>query len=80
MQRPHCEVTSPWGQVRQAAHSSVRNPWMQGEVMASFGGGSQGYHFRPLPQLVYHFENVFDRRSGPRRGFIAAPIPIQPLP
>ena len=32
------------------------------------------------PQFVYHFENVFDWRSGPRRGFIAAPIPIQPSP
>ena len=29
----------------------------------------------PLPQIVYHFENVFDWRSGPRRGFMAAPIP-----
>ena len=29
---------------------------------------------------VYDFENVFDWRSGPRRGFITAPIPIQPSP
>ena len=26
--------------------------------------------------MVYHFENVFDRRSGPRRGFNPVPIPI----
>ena len=29
--------------------------------------------------MGYHFENVFDWRSGPRRGFNTAPIPIQPL-
>ena len=53
---------------------------MQGEVMVSFGVGYQGYHFpRPSP-IVYHFENVFDRRSGPRRGFNPVPIPIQPSP
>ena len=28
-------------------------------------------------RMKYHFENVFDWRSGPRRGFIPAPIPIQ---
>jgi hypothetical protein len=53
---------------------------MQGEVMASFEGGYQGYHFQPRSPIVYHFENVFDRRSGPRRGFNPVPIPIQPLP
>jgi len=41
---------------------------MQGAVMASFVG-PQGYHFREPMPIVYHFENVFDRRSGPRRGF-----------
>jgi len=41
---------------------------MQGAVMASFVG-PQGYHFRRSSQIVYDFENVFDRRSGPRRGF-----------
>jgi hypothetical protein len=30
--------------------------------------------------MRYDFENVFDWRAGPRRGFNAAPIPIQPLP
>jgi hypothetical protein len=30
--------------------------------------------------MVYAFENVFDWRSGPRRGLMAAPIPIHPLP
>jgi hypothetical protein len=30
--------------------------------------------------MWYHFENVFDWRSGPRRGFITAPIPIHPQP
>src|SRR5207302_1084646 len=31
-------------------------------------------------RMKYHFENVFDWRSGPRRGFIPAPIPIQSPP
>jgi len=30
--------------------------------------------------IVYDFENVFDWRSGPRRGLIPAPIPIRPSP
>ena len=30
--------------------------------------------------IVYDLENVFDWRSGPRRGLITAPIPIQPSP
>jgi hypothetical protein len=30
--------------------------------------------------MVYHLENVFDRRSGPRRGPLTVPIPIQPSP
>jgi hypothetical protein len=34
----------------------------------------------PVAQIVYHFENVFDWRSGPRRGFIPVPIPIHPSP
>jgi hypothetical protein len=29
---------------------------------------------------MYDFENVFDWRSGLRRGLMAAPIPIQPSP
>ena len=52
---------------------------MQGAVITSFMG-PQGYHFRPSTPIVYHFENVFDRRSGPRRGFNPVSIPIQPLP
>jgi hypothetical protein len=51
---------------------------MQGSVMTSFVG-PQGYHFRVSTPIVYHFENVFDRRSGPRRGFTPVPIPIQSL-
>jgi len=42
--------------------------------------GHQGYHFRSTGPMVYHFENVFDRRSGPRRGLFTVPIPIQPSP
>ena len=34
----------------------------------------------PSHDIVYDFENVFDWRSGPRRGLITAPIPIQPSP
>jgi hypothetical protein len=37
----------------------------------------------PGPQgcrILYDFENVFDWRSGPRRGFTPAPIPIHPSP
>jgi hypothetical protein len=79
MHREQREVTSPWGQVRQEVHSSVRNPWMQGAVMTSFVG-TQGYHFRDSTPIVYHFENVFDRRSGPRRGLNPVSIPIQPSP
>jgi hypothetical protein len=32
------------------------------------------------PGIVYDFKNVFDWRSGPRRGLITAPIPIQSPP
>jgi len=37
--------------------------------------GNQGYHFHDSRQICYHFENVFDRRSGPRRGFKPRPDP-----
>ena len=52
---------------------------MQGSVMASYVG-PQGYHFHDSRQIWYHFENVFDRRSGPRRGLNPVSIPIQPSP
>ena len=52
---------------------------MQGSVMTSFVG-PQGYHFRVSTPIVYHFENVFDWRSGPRRGFNPRLDPIQPSP
>src|SRR5512132_1759087 len=47
MHREQRDVTSPCGQVRQEVHSSVRNPWMQGAVMASFGGAPRV----PLPRI-----------------------------
>ena len=31
-------------------------------------------------RMWYAFENVFDWRSGPRRGRLTAPIPTQHLP
>src|SRR5206468_429221 len=46
MHRLQRDVTSPCGQVRQEVHSSVRNPWMQGSVMASFAGAPRV----PLPR------------------------------
>ena len=53
---------------------------MQGSVMVTFGGGTKGSTYRVGTSMVYHFENVFDRRSGPRRGLCTVPIPIQPSP
>ena len=43
-------------------------------------GTSKPTPIAPPAQIVYDFENVFDWRSGPRRGFKAAPIPTQPSP
>jgi len=37
-------------------------------------GGVEGTG-APWAGIEYHFENVFDWRSGPRRGFTPAPIP-----
>ena len=42
--------------------------------------GHQGYSTSAdRRRSCTHFENVFDWRSGPRRGFIPVPIPIQPI-
>ena len=51
-------------------------PCLQAEVMR----GSLLMGLKPTPialtaLFVYHFENVFDWRTGPRRGLTAAPIP-----
>ena len=49
-------------------------------VMNAFRWGLKGTPPRRIadgpPWIVYDFENVFDWRSGPRRGNHAAPIPI----
>jgi len=96
MHRPQRAAFSPCGQVRQEAHSSDRKPWIQSVVIRNISQWGDPTLLQPRldhtldhaadgpgtpsHDIVYDFENVFDWRSGPRRGLIPAPIPIQSPP